>query len=74
MDGPPASRNFALDFLMPALQGLSPVQARRVALALDTAIWFGALEHANGNDSLISLRALETRYWDNVRRLRDGDV
>lgn len=71
---PPAPRNFTTDFLLPALDGLTREQMRRVAVALDTAVLYGALEHAHGNDPLTDLRTIESRYWDNVQRLRTGDL
>lgn len=62
-------RNFQADFLMPALLGLPKQHIQRVAIALDAAIAFGALEQAQGNGSLQDLAAVEAKYWDNVRRL-----
>lgn len=66
------ARSFQVDFLKPALLGLKSHQAQRVAIALDAAIAFGALEHAQGNDSLQDLAAVEAKYWDNVGRLAKG--
>lgn len=62
-------RNFQLDFLAPALSGLSKQQAIRVGMALDAAICFGVLEHAQGNASLGDLAVVEAKYWNVVGRL-----
>lgn len=63
-------RNFQVDFVFPAIKGLEPEQAQRVAKALDAAICFGVLEHANGNDSLRDLQMVEAKYNSNVAELK----
>lgn len=68
------TRNFMLDFLGPAITGLNKKETRRVTIALDAAIAYGALEHAGGNESLQNLDTVEAKYWDNVRRLQSGHV
>ncbi len=65
-------RDFRIDFLVPAISGLSPSQASRVAIALDAAIAFGALEHADGNESLQDRLTVEAKYQNNVARLAQG--
>lgn len=64
------SRDFQVDFLMPALRGLTREQQARIAVALDCAIAFGALEHAEGNSSLQSMDIVATEYDKKVARLR----
>lgn len=63
-------RDFQKDFLMPALRGLSHKQQKRVAIALDTAIVFGALEHADGNESLQDQVQVQAKYWQCVEKLK----
>lgn len=65
-----SERNFHRDFLQPAITGLKRTDALRVAKALDAAIAFGALEHAQGNESLQDARAVEARYWALVMGLK----
>lgn len=65
-----SNRDFTRDFLVPALQGLSGKQKIKIAIALDAAIAFGALEYVEGNDSFKDTAAVEVKYWDNVLRLK----
>lgn len=67
-----SARDFRTDFLLPAISGLSRRHAARVAMALDAAIAFGALEHADGNESLQCRELVEAKYRDNVARLGKG--
>lgn len=64
------SRDFTKDFCTPAITGLRRRDALRVGKALDAAIAFGALEHANDNESLQDIRAVEARYWSLVMELK----
>lgn len=64
------SREFGRDFCGPAIKGLKPRDAKRVAKALDAAIAFGALEHAEGNESLQDTRQVQARYWTLVSELK----
>lgn len=66
-------RNFQTDFLAPALKNLSPLTQKRIALALDCAIAFGALEAQQGNESLKVGPELERAYAEKVSRLQRGD-
>jgi hypothetical protein len=66
------SRAFRTDFLIPALKGLSPLQQKRVGLALDCAIAFGALEAQQGNESLKDGPELRSQYHLNTKRLQSG--
>lgn len=70
--GAEVSRNFQADFLMPALKGMSPLQQQRIALALDCAIAFGALEAQQGNESLQDNEALRAAYLEKTVRLQSG--
>lgn len=63
------SREFKTDFLEPALVGLNKQESMRVAIALDAAICFGALEHAEGNESMQDLEVIRRKYQENVERL-----
>lgn len=63
-------RNFQTDFCAPAIAGLSKRDATRVAIALDAAIAFGALEAHGGNESLRAGPELEAAYWQKVLRLK----
>lgn len=63
-------RDFQTDFCLPAISGLSRRDAQRVGKALDAAIAFGALEHANDNESLQDIRAVEARYWTLIMELK----
>ena len=64
------SRDFRTDFLAPAISGLSKSDMTRVALALDCAIAFGALEARDGNESLSGpADALQAEYLRKVARL-----
>jgi hypothetical protein len=63
-------RNFATDFAVPSLQGLSKKERARVALALDAAILFGVLEYSEGNASLQHLPAVRALYAEKVNRLK----
>jgi hypothetical protein len=63
-------RNFHLDFMLPALEGLSKTNLRRIAIALDAAMAFGALECIDGNTFLTDRAAMEARYWRCVMRLK----
>lgn len=64
-------RNFH-DFLVPALAGLDAPAAARVALALDCAIAFGALESHDDNASLKAGGELERVYAEKIARLKAG--
>jgi hypothetical protein len=67
----PHARNFHADFLMPAIKDLNnPMLAQRMAVALDCAIAFGALERAAGNPSLQDIATLEAEYDKKVSRLK----
>lgn len=70
----PSTRHFQTDFCLPALRGLDLESAARVALALDIAIAFGALEYAEGNPSLQDLPMLRALYAGKVDRLRRDDL
>lgn len=59
-----------LEFTRLAIAGLSDDQAQRVAVALDTAIAFGVLEHLDGNASLQDQGALEAGFRTKLQRLR----
>ncbi len=63
------TRDFQKDFAAPAIRGLNPDAAKRVALALDIAIAFGALERAQGNKSLSNIDLIEQQYAEKVARL-----
>lgn len=63
-------REFVADFCGPAIKGLKPRDAQRVAIALDAAIAFGALEYVEGNESLQNMQEVSAKYWDNVMRLK----
>lgn len=64
-------RNFHADFLMHAIKDLdNPVLSRRIAVALDTAILFGALERAEGNTSLQDIQVMTAAYKDKVKMLK----
>ena len=65
------SRDFQIDFCLPAIKGLKRTDALRVGKSLDAAIAFGALEHANDNESLQDIRAVEARYWSLVMELKN---
>lgn len=58
------------DFLTPAIRGLSESQQRRIAVAMDCAIAFGAMQHADGNESLQDRAAVQAKYNDNLKKLR----
>ena len=62
-------RNFQEDFCLSAFQGLNETQRIRVAIALDIAICFGALESMDGKESFKDRTLVETMYEDKVRRL-----
>jgi hypothetical protein len=66
------SRDFQNDFLVHALKALSPQQQKRVGLALDCAIAFGALEAQQGNDSLKDGPELQKAYREKCARLQSG--
>lgn len=68
MSGYQPSRDFRR-FLGAAITGLSPADSNRVALALDIAVAFGILEHADGNPSLQSLPMLAAAYAEKLGRL-----
>lgn len=63
-------RDFQRDFCAPAIAGLSKKDAIRVAIALDAAIAFGALEAQDGNESLKMGPELIATYWQKVMRLK----
>lgn len=63
-------RDFINDFLNPAVAGLKPNDQRRVAVALDAAIAFGALECHDGNASLLDKGAVAAKYENNVALLQ----
>lgn len=58
------------EFTALAVQGLNPSQARRVGKALDVAICFGVLEHANGNPSLQDVAQVEAQADLKMNELR----
>lgn len=62
--------NFQTDFCLLAIQGLSVADARRVALALDCAIAFGAAEVHAGNMTLADVEAVRRMYAEKVARLK----
>lgn len=69
------ARDFQRDFLALALYDGEIYGAerrrQRVALALDIAILYGALEARTGNESLTwPLETLEAAYWEKVARLK----
>jgi hypothetical protein len=65
------ARNFHADFLMPAIKDLNnPMLAQKIAIALDCAIAFGALERADGNPSLQDVDVLNAQYAEKVQRLK----
>jgi len=68
----PPMRQFQTDFLGPAIVGLTPDQAVRVARAMDCAIAFGALESLEGNTFLgtPSKDDLVRGYWFKVAQLQ----
>lgn len=63
-------RDFAEDFLLPAVNHLPSADKTRIAIALDCAVAFGALELLDGNESLMDQAALEKKYAENVKRLK----
>ncbi len=68
-------RDFQQDFLIPAsnfcrTRGLPGRHLDGLALALDIAIAYGALEALTGNESMQDLTALDRAYWQKVERLR----
>jgi hypothetical protein len=71
---PVRARDFKQDFLTPAMQwskASSPEQmCRIIAVALDCAIAYGALEGQTTNPSLKLSAQLEAMYWDKVSQLR----
>jgi len=67
---PIRTRNFQQDFLAPALNALGQQNREAIALALDCAIAFGALEGQTANSSLKLSWELESLYWDKVQRLQ----
>lgn len=64
------ARSFQRDFLSHAIKDLDPLMARRVAIALDSAILFGALERAEGNASLQDIDTMKAAYEDKITRLK----
>lgn len=66
------TRQFQTDFLGPAVEGLTPDQAVRVARAMDCAIAFGALESIEGHQFLgaASKEDLVVGYWFKVAQLQ----
>lgn len=66
------TRDHINDFVMPALKGLSPLQQKRIGLALDCAVAFGALEAQDGNQSLKAGHTLTSAYTEKCARLQSG--
>lgn len=72
-------RDFHSDFLMPAIAGLTDPNTHRVAVALDTAVMFGALEALEMIEKTprglwtvlgATPTQLQEKYEENVRRLK----
>lgn len=62
------ARNFAQDFVIRVIVGMDRDTGARVAVAMDCAIAYGALEYRDGNESL---RALTDKdYEDKIKRLK----
>lgn len=62
-------RDFQKDFLVPLIATMQTEEGVQVALALDCAIIYGALEAQTGNESLKLSPVLESTYWNKVAKL-----
>lgn len=64
--------NVFQDVCVPIMAGKDLADARRIGIALDAAIAFGAIEYANRNPSIQDLAAVKARYNELVEKLREG--